>query len=33
MPRDDAYLLDILLMAKDAVTFTRDMDEENFLSD
>lgn len=33
MPRDDAYLLDILLMAKDAVSFTKDMDQDAFLLD
>ena len=33
MPREDAYLLDILLMAKEAMDFTKDMDKEAFLSD
>ena len=33
MSRDDAYLLDILLMAKEAPDFTIDMDKEAFLLD
>jgi uncharacterized protein with HEPN domain len=33
MLRNDAYLLDILLMAKDAVAFTKDIDLDTFLSD
>ena len=33
MSRDDAYLLDILLMAKEALEFTKDMNKEAFLLD
>ncbi len=33
MARDDAYLLDILLMAKDACEFTRDRTRESFATD
>ena len=33
MPRDMAYLLDILLHAKDTQNFTKDMNEDAFLSD
>ena len=33
MPRDTAYLLDILLHAKDVQDFTNDMDKGAFLSD
>ena len=33
MRRDLAYLLDILLMAKDARDFVKDIDRETFLSD
>lgn len=33
MARDDAYLLDILLMAEDARDFTRDHTRESFASD
>lgn len=33
MHRDMAYLLDILLHAKDAQEFTRDMDEDAFMAD
>jgi uncharacterized protein with HEPN domain len=33
MERDDAYLLDILLMAKDARDFTRDHTRESFTAD
>jgi uncharacterized protein with HEPN domain len=33
MSHDDAYLLDILLMAKEALDFTRGMDKQAFLSD
>ena len=33
MSRDNAYLLDILLMAKDAVDFTKGMAKEDFLLD
>lgn len=33
MSRDAAYLLDILLYAKDAAEFTADMSKEAFLSD
>jgi uncharacterized protein with HEPN domain len=33
MSRDLAYLLDILLMAKDARDFTRGLDKKTFLSD
>lgn len=33
MSRDDAYLLDILLLAKDAREFTRAHTEESFRSD
>ena len=33
MPRDDAYLLDILLMAKDALSFIEGMNKDSFLSD
>lgn len=33
MARDDAYLLDILLMAKDARDFTRDHTRESFTAD
>jgi len=33
MPRDDAYLLDILLMAKDALDFTTEMEKDDFLLD
>lgn len=33
MPRDDAYLLDILLMARDAREFTKDHTRESFARD
>jgi len=33
MPRDAAYLLDILLHARDAVSYTEGMDREAFLAD
>ncbi|MDL1958532.1 MAG: hypothetical protein LWX01_12455 [Deltaproteobacteria bacterium] len=33
MSRDNAYVLDILLMAKDAIEFTKGVDKDNFLSD
>ncbi|AGB02820.1 HepT-like ribonuclease domain-containing protein [Methanoregula formicica] len=33
MSRDDAYLLDLLLMAKDAHEFTKNQTRESFLSD
>jgi len=33
MSRDVAYLLDILLMAKDARDFTRGLDKDAFLAD
>jgi uncharacterized protein with HEPN domain len=33
MSRDVAYLLDILLMAKDARDFTRGLDRDAFLAD
>lgn len=33
MSRDESYLLDILLMARDARDFTRDMDKGAFLAD
>jgi len=33
MGRDDAYLLDILLMAKDAREFTRNHSRESFSAD
>jgi uncharacterized protein with HEPN domain len=33
MARDDAYLLDILLMAEDARDFTRDHTWESFTAD
>ena len=33
MSRDMAYLLDILLMARDAQEFTKEVDKDTFLSD
>jgi len=33
MSRDESYLLDILLMARDARDFARDMDRDAFLAD
>ena len=33
MARDDAYLLDLLLMAKDAREFTKNHTRESFIAD
>ena len=33
MQRDNAYILDILLMAKDAVQFTEELDYDAFIAD